>query len=247
MTGNPGSYFGKQVKKERLARGWGLDELAKVTGIDGGHWSRIENGKRPPTAKVAGACDKAFPERKDWFIEYYFELQSWSEVPSWFKPWSEFEMTTITPDGTAIAHGCAVGQHPWPADGPQPGRTPPNSPPADPPKATPPESGPDPRRTADAPGATAGAQQPPQAARLLDLLRRLNMTLEPIARDTCAHAHAEDRYTPSRALRHLIQARNQTCTAPACNAQAAHCDLDHTVPHPDGPTDECNLNPRCKR
>lgn len=96
MTGNPGSYFGKQVKKERLARGWGLDELARVTGIDGGHWSRIENGKRPPTAKIAGACDKAFPERGDWFIEYYFELQSWSEVPSWFKPWSEFEMTTAT-------------------------------------------------------------------------------------------------------------------------------------------------------
>lgn len=96
MTGNPGSYFGKQVKKERLARGWGLDELARVTGIDGGHWSRIENGKRPPTVKIAGACDKAFPERKDWFIEYYFELQTWAETPAWFKPFSEHEMNTTT-------------------------------------------------------------------------------------------------------------------------------------------------------
>jgi len=89
--------------------------------------------------------------------------------------------------------------------------------------------------------------QSQQAAKLLDLLCRLNITLEPIARATCDHAHAEDHYTPSRRLKHLIHARNQTCSAPACNAQAIHSDLDHTTPYPDGPSDECNLNPKCRR
>ena len=96
------------------------------------------------------------------------------------------------------------------------------------------------------PGALPDSQGQ-QAATLLDLLCRLNVKLEPIARGTCDHAHAEDRYVPSRKLRHLIHARNQTCSAPACNAQAIHSDLDHTTPYPDGRSDECNLNPKCRR
>ncbi len=55
------------------------------------------------------------------------------------------------------------------------------------------------------------------------------------------------RYVPSRKLRHLVRARSQLCTAPACNAQAVYCDLDHTDPYPDGPTDQCNLTPKCRR
>ncbi len=96
MNDNPASHFGRQLKKERLARGLSLPELAKVTGIDGGHLSRIENGKRPPTEKIAAACDRAFPERRGWFSEYFHDLQAWSEVPSWFKPWSEHEMNSGT-------------------------------------------------------------------------------------------------------------------------------------------------------
>lgn len=96
------------------------------------------------------------------------------------------------------------------------------------------------------PGATPYSQSQ-QAAKLLGLLSRLNITLEPIARGTCDHARAEDHYVPSRKLKHLIRARNQTCSAPACNAQAQYCDLDHTLPYPDGPTDMCNLNPKCRR
>jgi hypothetical protein len=75
----------------------------------------------------------------------------------------------------------------------------------------------------------------------------MNVTFEPIARDACDHGHAEDRYVPSRKLKHLLHARSRTCTAPACNAQAQYCDIDHTVPHPDGPTCECNTNPKCRR
>jgi transcriptional regulator with XRE-family HTH domain len=89
--GNPATHFGKQMKKERLARGWSLREFAAHTGINIGHASRIENGKRPPTEKVAAACDAAFPERRGWFSEYYEELSTWSEVPAAFKDWTERE------------------------------------------------------------------------------------------------------------------------------------------------------------
>lgn len=88
---NPAMHFGKQMKKERLARGWSLTEFAQRTGINAGHLSRIENGKRPPTENVAVACDAAFPERKGWFTEYYQELRGWSEVPAAFRSWTELE------------------------------------------------------------------------------------------------------------------------------------------------------------
>jgi hypothetical protein len=87
-----------------------------------------------------------------------------------------------------------------------------------------------PPHASDARRGVSDAPHQELAARLLDLLQRLNVTLEPIARDTCDHANAENRYVPSRKLSHLVRARNQLCTAPACNAQAVYCDLDHTVP-----------------
>jgi transcriptional regulator with XRE-family HTH domain len=55
-------HFGKQVRKERLARGLALTEFAQRIGFDPGHLSRIENGTRPPTLALATACDTAFPE-----------------------------------------------------------------------------------------------------------------------------------------------------------------------------------------
>jgi hypothetical protein len=127
-------------------------------------------------------------------------------------PRTRWCFTLTAPDGTAVAHACAKGQHPWKPHGP-PGHE----------------------------------QILGQAAQLTELLRGFNVTFEPIARDTCDHRHAEDRYVPSRKLRHLLRARNQTCTAPACNGQAVFSDLDHTVPYPDGPTDQCNLSPKCRR
>ena len=92
---NPATHFGKQMRKERLAHGWGLREFAQLTGLNAGHLSRIENGKRPPTENVATACDAAFPERRGWFTEYYEELRGWSEVPAAFRNWAELEEKAV--------------------------------------------------------------------------------------------------------------------------------------------------------
>lgn len=86
---NPVTHFGRQMRKERLARGWSLREMHAHSGIAAGHLSRIENGQRPPTEKVALACDRVFPERKGWFREYYDESKSWT--PAGFRSWAEFE------------------------------------------------------------------------------------------------------------------------------------------------------------
>jgi transcriptional regulator with XRE-family HTH domain len=93
-TGNPALHFAKQMRKERLARGWSFAEFEALTGINAGHLSRIENGRRPPTERVATACDAAFPERRGWFTEYYSELRGWQEVPASFRSWPEFEDRT---------------------------------------------------------------------------------------------------------------------------------------------------------
>ncbi len=83
------THFGRQMRKERLAHSWSLREFCTRTGIDMGQASRIENGKEPPSAKVADACDLVFPERKGWFREYYDDSKSWT--PAGFRSWTEYE------------------------------------------------------------------------------------------------------------------------------------------------------------
>jgi Domain of unknown function (DUF222) len=129
--------------------------------------------------------------------------------------------TLTGPDDQAIAHACARGPHRWPP--PPAGRDEPS-------RDEPSRDGPSPR-----------------IEQLNDLLTRLNAAPEPIARGTCDHAHREDRYTPSRKLKHLIRARTARCCAPGCGAQAITSEIDHTIPHPAGATCECNLGPLCQR
>ncbi len=85
------THFGRQMKKDRLAHGWSLQELSTRTAYDGAHLSRIENGLRPPTRALALACDVAFPERRGWYTDYYDESRQWAEVPPGFRDWSEIE------------------------------------------------------------------------------------------------------------------------------------------------------------
>ena len=68
-----------------------------------------------------------------------------------------------------------------------------------------------------------------------------------VIRGPCDHAQAQAGYRPGRKLRHLVTARNATCTAPGCGQPAARCDLDHTSPwHHGGLTCPCNLSPLCR-
>jgi hypothetical protein len=135
-------------------------------------------------------------------------------------PETRWCVTVVGPDGTASAHGCAPGQHPWTQhswtqrDGPGPPREPP-----------------------------AAAEQ---AAQVAGLLRRLRVELAPIAKGSCDHRHYSDRYVISRKVKHLIKARAAKCTAPGCNRPAAEADADHTIPWPDGPSCECNLGAPCR-
>lgn len=90
-TNGAAGHFGRQMKKERLAHGWTLLELAARTGLDAAHLGRIESGKRPPTMKIAGALDDVFPERRHYFTEWLVESESWPEIPATFKSWSDYE------------------------------------------------------------------------------------------------------------------------------------------------------------
>jgi hypothetical protein len=51
---------------------------------------------------------------------------------------------------------------------------------------------------------------------------------------------------PTRMARYL-RIRRPRCEWPGCGARAIRCDLDHDIPHPDGPTCPCNLGPLCRR
>jgi Domain of unknown function (DUF222) len=150
--------------------------------------------------------------------------------------------TLVAADGTAIAHGCARGQHPHLLDGLER-----QSPLADP-EPQPPPGNPEPQPP---PGNPERQPHPPpndlEARQLIELLHRLGLAFTPVARGSCDHAQAEEQYTPSRRLSHLVRARNATCDAPGCQAQAVNADLDHTRPWPAGATEQCNLAPRCRR
>lgn len=142
-------------------------------------------------------------------------------------PSTRWCVTLTGADGTAAGRGCAPGRHSW---------TPPGT------SATGAGS-----RAGPAPPRAENTRTPEdRAAQIAGLLDWLAVIPEPIARGSCDHRHTEDRYTPSRKLAHLIRARTATCPAPACEARAEYDDLDHTVPWPEGPTDECNLAPPCR-
>jgi hypothetical protein len=138
-----------------------------------------------------------------------------------YDPRTRWCLTVVNERGEAIAHACARGRHPWTPQSP------------DPPPGI--------------PGTASSTGE--RSARVQEFLTALGLSpgaLAPIAQDACDHRHAEPRYAPSRKLRHLIRARTQTCTAPGCGGQSVHADLDHLLPYPDGPTDECNLHPPCR-
>ncbi|WP_082695784.1 HNH endonuclease signature motif containing protein [Mycobacterium sp. IS-1742] len=56
-------------------------------------------------------------------------------------------------------------------------------------------------------------------------------------------AAPEPRYRPSARLAAFVRMRDLTCRFPGCNRPADRADIDHTTPHPAGPT--CASNTKC--
>lgn len=56
---------------------------------------------------------------------------------------------------------------------------------------------------------------------------------------------AEAGYRPSAALARFVRWRDLTCRFPGCDVPAEHCQIDHTVPWPMGPTHPSNLKLLC--
>jgi hypothetical protein len=60
-------------------------------------------------------------------------------------------------------------------------------------------------------------------------------------------AETPTRYRIPASVARLVRARDQHCRFPGCHVPAARCDLDHTVPFPDGLTTAANLHCLCRR
>ena len=60
-------------------------------------------------------------------------------------------------------------------------------------------------------------------------------------------APPEPRYRPSKKLADFVRCRDMTCRFPGCKVPATHCDVDHTIPWPYGPTAASNLKCLCRR
>jgi uncharacterized protein DUF222 len=215
----------------------GLDPLDRLNAGDGPHGPGVPDrgadpgggtGSRPGSAPVKAVINLLVPVGT---------LFGWSSAPGEIPgfglldpqttrdlveaaskhPDTRWCATIIGSDGTAAAHGCAPGQHPW-----QPGRAGPSG-----------EGHKDP-----GPGE--------QSTQVAEFLRRLRVEPSRIARGECDHRNYSGKYVISRKVKHLIQARANTCTAPGCSRPAAEADADHTVPWPDGPSCECNLGAPCR-
>ena len=87
-------HFGRQVRRDRLAHGWSIAELARRANLDAAHLSRVENGRRPPTARIAAALDGVFTEHRGWYLTWLEETRTAPEIPVTFRSWSDYEDRT---------------------------------------------------------------------------------------------------------------------------------------------------------
>jgi len=60
-------------------------------------------------------------------------------------------------------------------------------------------------------------------------------------------AGPQPRYIPSAVLAMFIRCRDMTCRFPGCDEPAQHCDIDHTIAYPTGPTQASNLKCLCRK
>lgn len=66
-----------------------------------------------------------------------------------------------------------------------------------------------------------------------------------LAEDDVLQVRYLGRFAPQR-LRDAVAFRDRTCRAEGCSVPAEHCDLDHRIPWPEGPTSGTNLQALCR-
>ena len=54
----------------------------------------MENGHRPPTARIAAALDGVFTEHRGWYLTWLEETRTAPEIPVTFRSWSDYEDRT---------------------------------------------------------------------------------------------------------------------------------------------------------
>jgi hypothetical protein len=86
---DPARYFGREVRRARLAAKMSLADLGRIIGYHPSQVSRVERGLRAYTEQFAQMCDKSFPERGGWFHRFYLESRQWRATPPWFRNWIE--------------------------------------------------------------------------------------------------------------------------------------------------------------
>jgi hypothetical protein len=72
-----------------------------------------------------------------------------------------------------------------------------------------------------------------------------NATMRPLIHP--GDAPPQPRYVPSRKLADFVRCRDLTCRFPGCDEPAYHCDIDHTIPYPVGPTCASNMACLCRK
>jgi hypothetical protein len=95
--------------------------------------------------------------------------------------------------------------------------------------------------TSDKPGYLPGYGTVP-AATVTEMAKTASLRPVPSAK----HLVAEPNYRPSAALTRFIQCRDLTCSFPGCDQPAINCDIDHSVPYPQGPTHPSNNSLKCR-
>ena len=78
------------MKKERLARGWSILELAGRMSVDPAHLGRVESGKRPrPRVSPPSAMPSSRNAGAGFGVSR--RIPALAEVPATFKSWPEYE------------------------------------------------------------------------------------------------------------------------------------------------------------
>lgn len=93
----------------------------------------------------------------------------------------------------------------------------------------------------DTPGYVAGVGPVP-ASSVREMARTAKLKPLIIPKDFVG----EPRYRPSTALADFVRCRDLTCRWPGCDKPAWKADIDHTVPHPAGPTHPSNNACYCR-